>query len=189
MTMRLGNGLPANLAGVPIHIVDTTTNIAALSGPSIDGFIAYATDTRTLYRYNNSIPTWQAIGQNSEFVCLTAYSMAAPVQTGDGQAWFTVPARWNGYKLVAAEATVATASSSGLPTIQIANVSRGWDMLSTRITIDTSENTSLSAATLPVIDTSSSHDQILAGNLIRVDIDVAGTGTKGWTVNLEFAVA
>ncbi len=57
-------------------------------------------------------------------------------------------------------------------------------MLSTSITIDASEFTSYSAATAPVINTS--FDDVATGDRIAIDVDVAGTGTKGLGVILRF---
>lgn len=104
--------------------------------------------------------------------------------TGDGQAYFRVPALLNGYNLAAVAAAVTTASSSGLPTVQIANVTDAVDMLSTRITIDANETDSSTADTAAVID--AAHDDVATADLLRVDIDVAGTGTKGLIVSLMF---
>ena len=57
-------------------------------------------------------------------------------------------------------------------------------MLSTEITIDVSEFTSYTAATPPVIDTG--HDGVATGDILRIDVDVAGTGAKGLIVVLTF---
>jgi hypothetical protein len=106
------------------------------------------------------------------------------ITTGDGKAYFAIPPELNGYNLVDADAVVTTASSSGLPTIQVHNVTDAVDMLSTRITIDASEFTSYTAVTAPVINTS--NDDVATGDRLRIDIDVAGTGTKGLIVLLSF---
>jgi hypothetical protein len=58
-------------------------------------------------------------------------------------------------------------------------------MLSTAITIDANETTSYTAAAPPVIDTA--HDDVATGDLIAIDVSVAGTGTKGLGVVLSFA--
>jgi hypothetical protein len=89
--------------------------------------------------------------------------------------------------LTDADACVTTVSSSGNVTVQIRNVTQGADMLSTPITIEPSENCSYTSATQPVIDTG--NDDVATGDLIRVDIDGAGTGTKGLIVILEFSTA
>lgn len=86
--------------------------------------------------------------------------------------------------LTRANAFVTTVSSSGTPTIQIRNVTQAADMLSTRITIDASELRSATAATPPVID--AANDDVALGDLIAIDVDVAGTGAKGAGVNLTF---
>ena len=105
--------------------------------------------------------------------------------TGDGRLIFMVPAELNGLDLVDAQAAVTSVSSSGLPTIQVRNVTNAnVDMLSTRITIDQSEFTSYTAATPRVIDTAA--DNVATGDLIAIDVDVAGTGAGGLLVNLVF---
>lgn len=106
------------------------------------------------------------------------------VATGDGQAIMVVPASVNGMNLVAAHAFVTTVSSSGTLTVQIRNVTDSHDMLSTRITIDASEYTSYTAAAAPVIN--ASYDDVATGDLIAVDVDVAGTGAQGLGVILTF---
>lgn len=107
------------------------------------------------------------------------------VTTGDGKAIMVIPRSVGGMRLVAAHAFVTTASSSGTPTVQIRNVTTAHDLLSTRITIDTSEFTSYTAATQPVIN--STYDEVSTGDLIAVDIDVAGTGAQGLGVVLTWA--
>ena len=108
----------------------------------------------------------------------------AAITVGDGKAYFLVPALLNGHNLVAAHAAVTTVSSSGLPTIQVNNVTQIADMLATRITIDANENSSYTALTPPVIDVA--NDDVATGDLLRIDIDVAGTGAKGLIVALTF---
>lgn len=106
------------------------------------------------------------------------------ITTGDGKAYFRVPSALNGMNLVAVAAAVTTASSSGVPTVQIANVTDAVDMLSTKLTIDASETDSSTATTAAVIDTT--RDDVATGDLLRIDIDVAGTGTKGLIVEMQF---
>ena len=102
----------------------------------------------------------------------------------DGKMYFTVPPLLNGMNLVDADAMVATASTSGLPTIQIRNQTDSVDMLSTEITIDANEFASYTAATPPVID--DTKDDVVTGDVLRIDVDGAGTGTKGLHVVLTF---
>jgi hypothetical protein len=75
-------------------------------------------------------------------------------------------------------ATVATASSSGLPSIQIQQ--NGLDILSTAITIDVGEKTSRTATT-PVVIADNTLD---INGVITFDIDAIGTGVTGLVIYL-----
>lgn len=115
---------------------------------------------------------------------IKVFSDTDTVTTGDGKFIFAIPSDLNGYDLKDAQAFVTTVSSSGLPTVQIRNVTQTADMLTTAITIDVSEFTSYTAATARVIDTA--NDDVATGDLIAIDVDVAGTGAKGLGVILTF---
>lgn len=107
--------------------------------------------------------------------------------TGDGKAHGYVTPEIAGKNLVAVYAWNTTVSSSGAPSIAIRRERSGSavDMLSTNVTIDANEKTSLSAATGAVINTS--NDDVASGDIIFADLDAAGTGTKGVGVALVFA--
>lgn len=115
---------------------------------------------------------------------LKVFDDTTVLTTGDGKLILCIPSELNGYNLIDADAYVTTVSSSGTPTIQIRNVTDTQDMLSTTITIDVNEKTSYTAATPPVINTS--YDDVVTGDLIAVDVDVAGTGAKGLGIILSF---
>jgi hypothetical protein len=106
------------------------------------------------------------------------------LETGDGKFIFAVSDDMDGMVLVDADAYITTVSSSGLPTIQLRNITQAVDMLSTRITIDVSEFTSYTAATPPVIN--AANDDVAVADRIAIDVDVAGTGAKGLGILLEF---
>jgi hypothetical protein len=73
-------------------------------------------------------------------------------------------------------ASLSTASSSGIPTIDVNE--GGVSIFSTRLTIDAGEKTSITAAAAAVIS-----DTALADDAeITIDIDVAGTGARGLKV-------
>ena len=57
-------------------------------------------------------------------------------------------------------------------------------MLSTKLTINASALDSLAASTAAVINTAT--DDVTTADQIRFDIDVAGTGTKGLMVEMQF---
>jgi hypothetical protein len=70
-------------------------------------------------------------------------------------------------------ASLNTASSSGAPTFDVNKA--GTSVLSTKLTVDAGEETSVTAATPPVLsDTSLTYDA-----KITVDIDASGTGAAG----------
>lgn len=104
--------------------------------------------------------------------------------TGDGKVTITIPQELTGMNLVGAHAAVYTVSSSGTPTIQIHNLTDVQDMLSTLITIDANEFSSYTALAPPVIN--AALDDVVTGDRLRIDVDVAGTGTAGLDVILSF---
>lgn len=121
--------------------------------------------------------------------CIKVISDTATLTTGDGQFIFLVTSedRLDGLSLVGVESYVTTVSSSGLPTVQIRNITDSVDLLSTKVSIDASEFSSDNAATAPVINTTNAHIQ--TGDRIAIDVDVAGTGAKGLGVVLTFGSA
>ena len=62
------------------------------------------------------------------------------------------------------------------------NITKNLDILSTRITIDVNEKDSKTAATPAVIN--QSNNTVNHGDEIRIDVDIAGTGTKGLEVRM-----
>jgi hypothetical protein len=119
----------------------------------------------------------------SRVVVLKVLGDATSLTTGDGKMYFTVPVELNGKNIVSVGAHVYTVSSSGLPTIQIHNLTDTVDILSTLITIDVNEKDSSTAAAA-VID--AAHDDVATADELRIDVDVAGTGTKGLEVRMGF---
>lgn len=92
------------------------------------------------------------------------------ITTGTAKITFRMPFAMT---LTEVRASLATVSSSGLPTFDINE--GGSTILSTKLTIDANEKTSVTAATPAVIS-----DADLADDAeITIDVDVAGTGAKG----------
>jgi hypothetical protein len=105
--------------------------------------------------------------------------------TGDGKYYFHIPHVWRDYSLIEVHAEVITAGTTGTEDIQIANVTQSLDMLSTKLTIDSTETGSDTAATPYVINTANS--RVAENDLIRIDIDaVHTTAAKGLIVTLGF---
>ncbi len=167
-------------------IWDTKGDLAVATGADTASKLAAGANGKSLVADSSQTTglKWQATAN----IELKIMDDATVVTTGEGKLIFCIPAALNTYKLTAAQAFVTTVSSSGLPGVGIRSVTGSYEMLTTNITIDASEFTSYTAATAAVIDTASSHDVVATGDLIAVDVDVAGTGAKGLGVILTFTL-
>lgn len=116
---------------------------------------------------------------------IVAAGTANSVGDGTGNARYFVPQELNGWNLVGVAAAVITAGTTGTQDIQIHNVTQAADMLTTKITIDSAEKTSYTAATAPVIDTA--NDDVATGDEIRFDTDaVHTTPAQGLNIIMVF---
>lgn len=112
---------------------------------------------------------------NSEAIQVAASDETTALVTGTAKTTFRMPFAMT---LTGVRASLTTASSSGLVTVDINK--NGLTVLSTKLTIDATEKTSLTAATAAVIsDTAFAND-----SEITIDIDTAGTGATGLKVTL-----
>lgn len=107
------------------------------------------------------------------YVQITCFDYGTDLATGDGKGYIVIPAGLNGMNLVSVHAKVITAGTTGTTDIQIANVTDAVDMLSTKITIDSTETGSDTAATPAVIDTTK--DDVATNDVLRIDVDAAST--------------
>jgi hypothetical protein len=107
------------------------------------------------------------------------------IVTGDGQAFYRVPASANGLDLTEARALVTTPSRAGQITVQVRNVTKAVDMLSTTITIDPHEQSSKTGTDGVPSDTNA---RVATGNKLAIDVDAAGAGAKGLTVVLTLSI-
>jgi hypothetical protein len=93
--------------------------------------------------------------------------------------------------VISVHSQVIVKSTSGTPTVQVARGRQASptsdftysDVLSTLSTIDANEYDSSTAATAMVVN--ASNDDLATGDVLRVDVDVAGTGTTGLQVTIE----
>jgi len=121
---------------------------------------------------------------NVRHVCIEIVDKDTALTTGDGKKAIHIPTDVTGYNLVYVHAFCLTASSNGIPTIQVRNQTDTQDMLSTKLTIDQGETDSKDATAPAVIDTTK--DDVVTNDIVAIDCDVAGTGTKGLYVTLGF---
>lgn len=109
----------------------------------------------------------------SEAFCIVCSDETTAITTGTAKVTFRAPFA---FTVTAVRASLTTGSSSGIPTIDINEA--GTTILSTKLTIDANELTSVTAATQAVIS-----DSAIANDAqITIDIDVAGTGAAGLKV-------
>ena len=116
---------------------------------------------------------------------LVAVAPATDVGIANGVAYFPVTSTVGGMNLIECQADVITPGVTGLTTIMLYNLTTGHNMLSTAITIDSAEASSLTAAAPSVIDTS--YDDVAAGDRVRVDVTgVSSTAPKGLIITMIF---
>lgn len=105
--------------------------------------------------------------------------------TGDGKFYFHIPASMDGMNLVTVHGEAITAGTTGTMDVQIHNVDNALDMLSTKLTWDSTETGTDTAATAAVINTSNDH--VNTNDVIRTDVDaVQTTAAKGMILTMEF---
>ena len=112
---------------------------------------------------------------------------ATNVTTGDGKFYYVVPSSLNGMNLVGVHGRAITAGTTGTMDVQIANVTDTVDMLSTKLTWDSTEAGTNTAATPVVIDTTK--DDVATNDLLRIDVDAAQTTpAQGMIITLTFSL-
>lgn len=101
--------------------------------------------------------------------------LSTNLTTGTNKAYFRAP---HDMTITAVRSSLLTASSSGLVTVDINK--NGDTILSTKLSIDANEKTSVTAATAAVISNTSIADD----DELTFDIDAAGTNAKGLVVTI-----
>lgn len=154
------------------------------------GDLAYATGSTTLARLaigangyllssTGSAPQWVSNVRYMTFLLNADIAL----NTGDDAVRFRIPAALNNWNIT----TVAMSrkSGTGILTVQIRNVTDSVDVLSTKLTVDSGETDTLTAATAAVID--AAHDDVQTGDQFALDVDVSGTSTLYAWVEIGFA--
>lgn len=181
-------------AGVPSWLALTSLLPGTTAG-DMDYYTAAATLARiaigangALLRSTGSAPAWLAIGTSGYHLAVSGgvpvweavprffpnlLNLNTPLQTGDNASRFRIPAYMNGWNI--SSVAMSRGSGTGVLTVQIRNVSTGLDVLSTKLTIDTGETDTLTAAVAAVINTA--NDGVTTGQQIAIDVDDAGTNT------------
>lgn len=167
----------------------TTTIAADSASDTVDGIVELATvaETDTGTDATRAVTPDGLAGSNfgEKVVQIVAFDFTTDTATGDGAYYFVIPSSLNGMNLVEVAARVITAGTTGTTDIQIANVTDAQDMLSTKMTIDSGETSTATAATPAVIN--ATYDDVATDDLLRVDVDaVSTTKAKGLIVTLIF---
>lgn len=119
------------------------------------------------------------------YLQLKVFDFGTDVATGDGKYYIHIPAFWDRFYLTEVHAKVITAGTTNTTDIQIANVTDSVDILSTKLTIDSAETGSNTAATPAVINLS--NDEVAENDQLRIDVDaVSTTAPKGLIITLGF---
>jgi len=148
--------------------------------------------TGKLY-YCQSTNVFVEIGDGNKVLMFEVFEDATALAIGDGKIYIPIPSLYAGWNIIAVSAHLGSVvSSSGAVTVDIARcaaVATGIrcsgtvaDVLSTNLTVDANEDGSETAETAAVIDTS--NDDLPTSGHLRVDVDGAGTGTKGLIVQI-----
>lgn len=110
-----------------------------------------------------------------ETIVVAVSDEVTSLTTGTAKVTFRMPFAMT---LTGVRASLATSSSSGNPTFDINE--NGSSILSTKLSIDSGEKTSTTAATVAVISDANLADD----SEITIDIDTAGAGAKGAKITL-----
>lgn len=118
-------------------------------------------------------------------VQLEVFAPTTACSAGDGKKYFVVPAPLNGMNLIGVHGRAITAGTTNTMDVQIRNVTDSVDMLSTKLTWDTTEAGTDTAATPAVID--ATKDDVATNDLIAIDVDaVQTTPAQGMILTLRF---
>jgi len=155
--------------------------------------LTYLDTTATLGTSDIKVPSQKAVKTYADTIAKRSVIMividyTTDCSVGNGKGYFLVPDILNGFSLSAVMARTMTPGITGTMDIQIRNETKLVDMLTTKMTIDSTEYDTSTAATPAVIDTS--NDEVAVYDLIAVDIDaIHTTASKGLMVGLTFTKA
>lgn len=158
-----------------------TTSLAGKSELAIIAEVNTGTDTgRTITP--DALAGSYAGTENIQFI---VFNPTTAWSTGDGKIGFHVPPSMNGMDLIYIHAEATTAGTTGTSTCQIRNVTQAADMLSTLVSLDTTETGSDTAITPAVIDTD--NDDVATNDFIKIDVDaIHTTPAKGLNITMSF---
>ena len=192
-------GFAATLGSFTVAQLSTALSDASISGnntgdeAAADLTTAGVIEVATAAEINTGTDAGRAVSPDTlagsnfgiAYVQVVAFDYTTDCATGNGAAYLHIPAGLAGMNLVEVHAECITAGTTTTMDIQIANVTQAADMLSTVITIDSTETGSDTGAIPAVIDTV--NDDVAENDMLRIDVDsVHTTAAKGLIVTLGF---
>lgn len=174
-TLGLGTAATsASTAFIASTLPDAKGDLLTATAADTPARLAVGTNGYVLKAASGETTGLQWAGQ-AEVLIIAVGDETTAITTGVAKVTFRMPFALT---VTAVRASLTTASSSGIPTVDINEA--GVTILSTKLTIDANELTSTTAATAAVIS-----DTALADDAsITIDIDVAGTGAAGLKVTI-----
>lgn len=187
-----GNGYQAATLGTDYinnGSIDTSAELKSIVGDETGsgGALVFATSpTLTTPVINGfSGTSWDALKKKTRTFALFGATTDAAV--ADGAAYYPIPPELNGANITYVHLWAVTAGTTGTSDVQIARIRSGSpvDVLTTKVTIDSTEQGSDTAATAAVINTS--NDDVATNDVLRVDVDnLSSTAPKGLIVTVGF---
>ena len=164
----------SDLNGEFNNVVDTLNTAASTTTASMIE-VATTAEINTGTDAGRAVSPDTLAGSNFgiRYVAIPCFAPGTNCGTGDGKAFFYVPAGLAGMNIVSVHAASYTAGTTGTMDIQIRNITQAADILSTKITIDSTERSSDSAATPAVIN--AAEDDLTLNDLIAIDVDAVHT--------------
>jgi hypothetical protein len=125
---------------------------------------------------------------DTKCVILKVYNEASAIASGDGKAYFAVPAALNGMNLTSVGGHLYTAATSAVVGVMVRNVTSAIDMLSAAKILewDVTEKDTATAAAASAAVINTAGDGVATGEEIAIDIDAAASGAKGMEIRLSF---
>ena len=183
VTPLLGTPTSGNLTNCT-GTLDNTTAATATTKGAVELATAAEINTGTDTARVLNVDAFAASNFGTRVIGIPVVAPDTDCSTGNGKAFFYVTAALAGMNIISAGAAVYTAGTTGTMDIQLRNVTQAADILSTKITIDSTEVSSDTGATPVVID--GAQDDLTLYDRIAVDIDaVQTTAAKGLVVFLE----
>jgi hypothetical protein len=158
-------------------IVDADVNASAAIALSKIALPSQTSNANKVLKTDGSAVSW---GYPEECFTIAVSDETTNITTGTAKVTFRAPFAFTIPRIP--RASLSTASSSGLPEVNIKVA--GTTIFSTKLTIDATEKTSTTAATAAVLTTTPT--TVSDDAEITIDIDTAGTGAKGLKVYLFY---